>query len=559
MPFSSVSREDFPSLDALKTLKLPSFSSLRTTLSTEDVKTAGYIAAGLAASGTLIFLIRRADARTQADVEIVSLQEFEQLHAGGILRDFGTRLITPTVTAVQVTGYSDRITTLPSGIFNLVRLTVLNVSGNSISELPSGIGRLTGLVDMDVSYNKLTSLPQEIGKLTALTTLNAMGNELQTLPDSVGDLAVLYRLGLKSNKLTSLPASIGKLKALKELFLTDNALESFPEEIGCCSALVKVQASHNALKSLPTSLGSLSHLEMLRVACCDISDVPTAAAAAPALAWFSLAGNPACKVPSPRRSSLPIVSIVDVEIGRKLGDGASGEVFEAEWKGRRVAVKLFRADRSPDGQCSDEIEIACSLSDRHLIKVLAKLDPASPLGLIMEYVEGSPLAEKPNFESVLRCRWATGETFSLDFVVKVASGVASALEAMHARGIIHGDVYAHNVLADFEGNSVLCDYGAACYYPRAGALSYEGHEARAFGFLLRDLLTRMDIGFENMDAALDAQKQMLLMVQQSTTGVPADRPRMSAISRKLKSLQKSSTTASKGTTPRSDSLRNSAR
>jgi serine/threonine protein kinase len=32
---------------------------------------------------------------------------------------------------------------------------------------------------------------------------------------------------------------------------------------------------------------------------------------------------------------------------------------------------------------------------------------------------------------------------------------------MHSKGICHGDVYAHNVLADSEGNAVLCDYGEA--------------------------------------------------------------------------------------------------
>jgi serine/threonine protein kinase len=28
------------------------------------------------------------------------------------------------------------------------------------------------------------------------------------------------------------------------------------------------------------------------------------------------------------------------------------------------------------------------------------------------------------------------------------------------RGICHGDVYAHNVMADEQGQTVLCDYGA---------------------------------------------------------------------------------------------------
>ena len=42
-------------------------------------------------------------------------------------------------------------------------------------------------------------------------------------------------------------------------------------------------------------------------------------------------------------------------------------------------------------------------------------------------------------------------------------GVARALAYLHARHICHGDVYAHNVLSDASGRSVLCDYGAATH------------------------------------------------------------------------------------------------
>jgi Leucine-rich repeat (LRR) protein/predicted Ser/Thr protein kinase len=554
--YPSLSSMDMTYLKDLKNIKLPllSLPELRSALSTEEGKKAATVALGVAASGTFLLLIRRAE-HNLPDVEIVSLEDFQQLHAGGLLRDFGAWIITPTATAVKVTGHGDRIPTFPRGICNLIRLKELNVSGNALTELPSGVSRLTALTNLDVSLNRLTTLPDGIGNLKALVALNAMGNKLESLPDGLGGLASLRRLGLKGNELKTLPASIGNLKLLKELFLTDNLLESIPEEIGGCEALVKLQASHNSLRSLPASLGSLPHLELLRVACCEIVEIPQAVTASSSLAWLSLATNPTCK-PSPRPSRWSgTVKLKDVAIGMKLGDGASGEVFSATWKNRQVALKLFRGDRSPDGHSDDEIGIACALSDKHLIKVLARI--AEPLGIIMEYVDGKPMAEKPNSESLLRCRWEQGVSFSLEFVLNVASGLASALEAMHSKGVIHGDVYAHNVLADAEGKVVLCDYGAAFYCPRAAALAYEGHECRAFGLLLRDLLTRMDIGFEGMEAALDVQKQLLLMVQQCTTGLPAERPRMSIISRRLTSLKKQA--ASRGATPRSDRSRISGR
>lgn len=36
----------------------------------------------------------------------------------------------------------------------------------------------------------------------------------------------------------------------------------------------------------------------------------------------------------------------------------------------------------------------------------------------------------------------------------------NTLPAKHFAGVAHGDVYAHNVLADEEGRVFLCDYGA---------------------------------------------------------------------------------------------------
>ena len=53
------------------------------------------------------------------------------------------------------------------------------------------------------------------------------------------------------------------------------------------------------------------------------------------------------------------------------------------------------------------------------------------------------------------CRW----------VLTAVADVASALAYLHANGVAHGDVYAHNMLAAPNGSTVLCDYGAAFFYP----------------------------------------------------------------------------------------------
>jgi serine/threonine protein kinase len=82
--------------------------------------------------------------------------------------------------------------------------------------------------------------------------------------------------------------------------------------------------------------------------------------------------------------------------------------------------------------------------------------------------------------------------------MRMAAGIASACRHLHARGINHGDLYAHNILWDEDGNSLLGDFGAAAFYPdeRTGEM-LERIEVQAFGILLAELLACCDAGDEH--------------------------------------------------------------
>jgi len=446
---------------------------------------------------------------------------------------------------------------IPASLGTLIILTRLDLSNNNIKMIPPSVCKnLKSLQDLNVANNQLMQLPSNIGDLVELKYLNVMGNQLRELPESIGELRNLHRLGLKSNRLKVLPVSIGKLDKLVELFLTDNALTELPREIGGMKSLVKCQASFNALQTIPEEIFALPHLELLRVACCAITDI-TVGGSSPKLAWVSIAGNPCCpRLPPPKKNAN--VKFTDITVGEKLGDGASGEVFLSTWQGKRVALKIYSASEiGPDGHARDEIGIAAAVSGEHLVKVLGLCQ--QPLSLITELAadkQGTPLrplALKPNHESLLRCRWEAGVSFPLMYVLNVAAGVASALEKMHSKGISHGDVYAHNVLSDAEGNHViLCDYGAAfCYNKKSNnngssvhgqgnnKAVFEKLDVRGFGLLLSDMINRLDITFEAMEFILDVQKQLLALVQMCTTGQVVKRPLFGDLVRQLKVLQKS--------------------
>ena len=66
-------------------------------------------------------------------------------------------------------------------------------------------------------------------------------------------------------------------------------------------------------------------------------------------------------------------------------------------------------------------------------------------------------------------------------------GMKSFADWLHARGMMHGDVYLHNTLR--SGDAVrLSDLGAATVYDRSEHPWLERIEVRSFGFLVLDVL-----------------------------------------------------------------------
>ena len=69
--------------------------------------------------------------------------------------------------------------------------------------------------------------------------------------------------------------------------------------------------------------------------------------------------------------------------------------------------------------------------------------------------------------------------------------IASAAAHLHRLGIMHGDLYGHNILHNGQGAALLGDFGAASFYPVRDPLlaaRLERLEVRAFGCLLEELL-----------------------------------------------------------------------
>lgn len=375
-----------------------------------------------------------------------------------------------------------------------------------LTEFPSEIFDLADTLEiLDLSGNALSSLPDDLPRLTRLRILFCSDNQFTELPEILGQCLELSMVGFKANRLRTVSAMSLPAK-LRWLVLTDNQIEELPAEIGQCKQLQKLMLAANRLQALPKELAACSQLELLRIAANRLTEFPAWLFDLPRLTWLAYGGNPFCEereAAALAHSPTAGIRWDELQIHDKLGEGASGVIHRAEHRSgdgtQAVAVKLFKGAVTSDGLPRSEMA-ACIHAGRHpnLIPVQdqVKDHPLGVHGLVMSLIdpEFRNLAGPPSLESCTRDIYAEGKRFDLHAMLSIALGIASASGHLHRRGIMHGDLYGHNILHCDRGRSLLGDFGAASFFaPEAGhAHALQRLEVRAFGCLLEELIERCD-------------------------------------------------------------------
>lgn len=394
-----------------------------------------------------------------------------------------------------------------------------------LQEFPKAIFGLADTLEvLNLSGNQLSALPADLSRLHRLRILFCSDNAFSQVPECLGDCAQLEMVGFKANRITHLPANA--LPApLRWLILTDNLLSEIPAELGTCSRLQKLMLAGNRLRSLPEQLQACTRLELLRIAANRLEALPDWLLHLPRLAWLAFAGNPFSDAEEIRALAAhpsPAVAREQLTLHEVLGQGASGIIHRASWHAphgvRPMAAKLFKGSLTSDGLPHSEMA-ACLAAGAHpnLVQVAGPLaeQPGSPAGLLMELIAPAfqPLAGPPSLASCTRDCYAADSRFSVEQVLRIGHGAASAVAHLHERGILHGDLYAHNLLVNPHGQCLLSDFGAASFFAgesRTGQ-ALQRIEARAFGCLLEELLQRcMDTGDERLLQLHQLRQQCLL-------------------------------------------------
>jgi hypothetical protein len=355
---------------------------------------------------------------------------------------------------------------------------------------------------LDLSGNALSSLPDDLPRLHQLKIIFCSDNQFTCLPKVLGQCPQLSMVGFKANQISVVPAAALPPK-LRWLILTDNQIRELPADIGRCTNLQKLMLSGNRLQTLPPELADCRQLELLRIAANRLTALPDGLLALPRLSWLTFAGNPLCEgreAAALAQSPLPGIDWRDLQLQQLLGEGASGVIHQADWqRGDRthaVAVKLFKGEVTSDGLPHSEMAASLSAGTHpHLIAVHGSItgNPDASPGLVMALVEPDfrALAGPPSLASCTRDSYAADTTFTLSTLLRIAGGMALAAQHLHAQGINHGDLYAHNILHHVDGQALLGDFGAASFFAAADlplAQALQRLEVRAFACLLEELL-----------------------------------------------------------------------
>jgi serine/threonine-protein kinase len=149
-------------------------------------------------------------------------------------------------------------------------------------------------------------------------------------------------------------------------------------------------------------------------------------------------------------------TLLNYRITEKLGSGGQGTVYKAvdTRLGRTLVVKVLAPEltsrESNLKRFEREAQLASSLDHPNICIIYGLHEEGGLHFITMQYIDGK------NVRQLVK-----GRPLELRSAISITMQVADALAAAHARGVIHRDIKAGNVMVTKNGTAKVLDFGLA--------------------------------------------------------------------------------------------------
>ena len=152
------------------------------------------------------------------------------------------------------------------------------------------------------------------------------------------------------------------------------------------------------------------------------------------------------------------ISFNSLGLGKKIGQGGFSEIYESQWLGIPVAVKVIFDPKITEAlleEFNNEIEKLFILRYPYIIQLygITDKDKSQKLAVITE------LAPKGSLFDYLHKNPKTKNNLSLDFKNKMTKQLICTMAYIHSRGYVHRDLKTQNILLDKNLDMKMCDFG----------------------------------------------------------------------------------------------------